>query len=644
MSTTRYQHTATLLPNGKVLICGGQDNTGPLSDPELYDPATGTWHAPGPMNAGRAEHTATLLPDGKCLLAGGLGNQGSLSSAELYDDSATPLWMPTGALNKARDDHTANLLPDGRVLVVGGFDESLPAPISASELYYPARGTWTVTGSLNIARDYHTATLLPNGKVLVAGGFGNSFPGPLSSAELYDPAVGAWTATGPLNFAHYFHTATLLPDGKVLVVGGADSLFRSVPASELYDPATGTWTATGSLNTPRFHHTETLLPSGKVLVAGGVFQTLTNSTSLSSAELYDPATGTWAATGAMNSSRAQHSATSLPNGKVLVVGFDSAELYDPASGTWTPTGSLNTPQPGHTALLLPNGKVLIAGGSDAFSRPSASAELYEPASGSWSPTEPLNAGRWGHTMTLLPTGKVLVAAGFGIRGDLASAELYTIPAANSPPSVTCPGPSIVECAGLVPPPIAIVDDADCDPLRVVWSLNGIRAYTNDLAGCPGPPPHLPYPLVPYLGPPLPLGSNLLEITVTDTASNSASCSTTISVQDSTPPELSEISADPDVLWPPNHKWVDVRVRALASDTCGSASWKIIGVTSSEHDDSSALDWQITGEHTLRLLAERSGEGNGRIYTITIQATDSSGNLSDPAEVRVRVPHSQPQPR
>jgi hypothetical protein len=627
----------------EVLISGGENNTGSLSDPELYDPATGTWSVPGPMNVGRAEHTATLLPDGKVLVAGGLGNQGSLSSAELYDDSATPLWTPTGALSKARHDPTATLLPDGSVLVAGGFNESLPAPISTSELYHLATGTWTGTGSLNIARDYHTATLLPNGKVLVAGGLGNSLPGPVSSSELYDPAVGAWTAAGQLNFPHYFHPATLLTNGKVLVAGGADALFRSLSASELYDPATGTWTATGSLNTPRYHHTETLLPNGKALVAGGVYATDTNLTGLSSAELYDPVTGTWAATGAMNSSRSQHSATSLPNGKVLVVGFDSAELYDPATGTWTPTGSLNTPQPGHTAMLLPNGKVLIAGGTDAFSRPSASAELYDPASGTWSLTEPLNTGRWGHTMTLLPTGKALVAAGFGIRGDLASAELYTIPAANNPPSVTCPAPGIIECASLVPPPFAIVDDADGDPLTVIWRLNGIPAYTNALTGFPGPPPHSPYPPVPYLGPRPPLGSNVLEITVTDTASTSASCSTTLTVQDSTPPDLSAPSADPDVLWPPNQKWVEVRVRARATDACGSASWKIIGVSSSEHENSSALDWQITGDHTLRLRAERSSKGNGRTYTITLQATDPSGNLSDPAEVRVRVPHSQAQP-
>src|SRR5436190_15228729 len=129
---------------------------------------------------------------------------------------------------------------------------------------------FVITGSLATARNGHTATLLPNGKVLVAGGRnGNSI---LASAELYDPASGTWSATGSFATARFFHTATLLPNGKVLVAGGAIVSFPSVVVSasaELYDPASGMWTATGSLNTARYQHTATLLPNGKVLVAAG---------------------------------------------------------------------------------------------------------------------------------------------------------------------------------------------------------------------------------------------------------------------------------------------------------------------------------------------------------------------------------------
>jgi hypothetical protein len=172
----------------------------------------------------------------------------------------------------------------------------------------------------------------------------------------------------------------LLPSGKVLVAAGLSGPGSLPDASaELYDPASGTWTATGSLNTARYIHTATLLPNGKVLVAGG------QNGDLASAELYDPASGTWTATGSLNTARYDHTATLLPNGKVLVAGganstdtLASAELYDPTSGTWTATGSLNTAREFHTASLLPNGNVLVAGGLDIFGGALASAELYGP--------------------------------------------------------------------------------------------------------------------------------------------------------------------------------------------------------------------------------------------------------------------------
>ena len=178
------------------------------------------------------------------------------------------IWSFTGSLNTARFDHTATLLPNGMVLVAAGFT-GMSTPSAAAELYDPSSRTWTATGSLNTARFDHTTTLLPNGMVLVAGGgFGS-----LASAELYDPASGTWTATGSLNTARVSHTATSLPNGMVLVAGGYDNSnprrFIYLASAELYDPASGAWTATGSLNTARYAHTATLLLNGMVLVAGG---------------------------------------------------------------------------------------------------------------------------------------------------------------------------------------------------------------------------------------------------------------------------------------------------------------------------------------------------------------------------------------
>lgn len=208
--------------------------------------------------------------------------------------------------------------------------------------YAALDGTWSATGSMAIPRNAMPAILLPNGKVLIAGGTeGNTFR-PTKTAEIYDPATGLFTPTaGEMSDAHSSHTATLLPNGKVLIVSGANGYGFTLTA-ELYDPATNTFSITGSLNTGRQSHTATLLSNGKVLVTGG-----------------DAASG-----------------SGIPT--------NSAELYDPADGTWTSAGLMNQPRAGHTATLLPSGQVLVAGGVNVFcgSCMLNTSELYNPADGS----------------------------------------------------------------------------------------------------------------------------------------------------------------------------------------------------------------------------------------------------------------------
>jgi Galactose oxidase, central domain len=202
----------------------------------------------------------------------------------------------------------------------------------------------------------------------------------------------------------------------------------------------GTFTPTGRMISPRANHTATLLNNGKVLVTGGSFVisvggTWTNSV-LSSAELYDPATGAFAATGNMSSARAGHTATLLTNGQVLITGgivgqspaFTTAELYDPSMGTFTPTGSMTIGRVGHTATLLRNGQVLITGGENGGYPLLASAELYDPSTGTFTATESMTTFRIGHTATLLSNGKVLIDGGEG--GFSPSAEIYD-PAAST---------------------------------------------------------------------------------------------------------------------------------------------------------------------------------------------------------------------
>jgi N-acetylneuraminic acid mutarotase len=330
-SSYRVDHTMTLLPNGKVLVTGGgwrrfrdgQTEYINLATAEVYDSASGTWSATGSMSLPRLNHTATRLPDGKVLVAGGAdGALGiALEVAEVYDP-VSRTWSATGSMSSRREGHTATLLPNGKVLVSGGYNPS--GYVAQSEVYDPASGTWSTAGSLSVARAGHTATLLPNGKVLVTAGY-RIDPGYLASVEVYDPASDTWSAAGSLSSNRLDHTATLLPNGKVLVVGGNNSHVGAVATAEVYDPASGTWSMTGSMTRIRHSHTATLLPGGKVLVTGGSDFIL----GLKTAEVYDPASGTWSATGLMSQPRYDHTAALLPNGKVLVTGgFREYYAYD----------------------------------------------------------------------------------------------------------------------------------------------------------------------------------------------------------------------------------------------------------------------------------------------------------------------------
>jgi hypothetical protein len=343
----RVGGTATLLPDGTVLVAGGEGTDGPdpLTSAELFDPASGTWRATGSMLEGRYFQSATLLLDGTLLVTGGYPRAGldpALISAELYDP-ITGTWTATADMTAARVGHTATLLADGRLLVAGGLECCAAGVVgdrlASAELYDPDTGTWTATADMTHARDGHTATLLPDGWVLVAGGGGRS-------AELFDPVAETWIATEDLTEPYYGHTATLLPDGTVLVAGGdapSGPGARAWPHAALFDPVTGTWDATQAMITPRLGHTATLLPDGRVLVLGGSVGGGAASPLLREAELYDPDTGRWAAIGDMIDARSGHTATLLPDGRVLAAGgyggqdpstfLSSAELYDPGSGS-----------------------------------------------------------------------------------------------------------------------------------------------------------------------------------------------------------------------------------------------------------------------------------------------------------------------
>lgn len=568
MRAGRALQTATRIGNGEVLVAGGFDSCQTdfctdLRTAELYDPSTGKWLPTGSMSVGREQQTATLLPDGDVLVAGGLNQGGTsgitrtYSSAELYNP-ILGTWSATGSMNEARAGQTATLLNGGWVLVTGGGT-------ATSEIYEPNYGSWVPTGSLSVTRTDQTATALPDGDVLVAGGTGPDQQ-PLQTAEVYqagagplvglstkvlafstqevgttgdalsftvtnmgtaplevagvettgaDPsdfaarstcgsgAVGpgdscavlvrfsplapgvrkatvavtdnapltpqsvgvsgdgagpdVWVPTGSMSTPRANFAAVPLEGGTVLVVGGEDYFGNTIATSEIYDPESGSFSPTGSITTSRELPAAVRLANGDVLVAGGYTESEVGAAVLSSAELFDPSTGTWSPIAPMEVAADSVTATLLNDGDVLVTGFPGSnppELYDPTTGTWSltepvpgggdytmvaglhdgtvlltdgpdgasalydpttglwsSTGSMGMSHDAGTATVLRDGDVLVVGGVTDAGTAVTAAQLYDPWTGTWSATSPLPGGRWGMSAVLLANGNVLVAGG-----------------------------------------------------------------------------------------------------------------------------------------------------------------------------------------------------------------------------------------
>ena len=390
MGVPRYDSVNVGLPTGKVLAAGGRANVAPLvayNSAEVWDPATGTWSATAPMSVTRWSATATVLPDGKVLVTGGfrdmsLATNGTAAngqsvndSAELYDPVAGT-WAPTGTMNVRRALHSAILLPSGKVLVTGGRTCSAGPPTACNstfvtntaELYDPGTGTWTRTSN-NI---------------------GNLADNPNPGV----PATNATAATAPQQGRHTTQAALLTVNcgticGRVVVPAGFTGVSQTT--ADLYDPVTDTWSATRPtlvVAGGRARSGAMALANGKVLVAAGGTGVSSNTS-----ELYDPATGlgSFSLTGSVALTRFNYFYKVLPDNTVLIAGGSNAasgnaELYDVATGLWKSAGNLREPQ-GTTSsnantteaiLLTVNcaahcGKVMIVGQS-----PTGAAQLYTP--------------------------------------------------------------------------------------------------------------------------------------------------------------------------------------------------------------------------------------------------------------------------
>ena len=385
--TSLGNQTITAADTVTATITGSSNPIDIATDPSLHG-----FQPTGEMGTQRSAHTATLLDNGKVLITGGFNSTNVLASSEVYDP-ATGTFISSATMTTVRVSHTATLLAhgpaatNGKVLITGGSDNVAlrgfidSHDLATAELFDPATGTFTATGAMSERRSEHTATLLANGKVLLACGTNDNV------AELFDPATGSFTSTGHLIAGgRWGCTATLLDDGTVLITGGRDlyDVFDGggILTAELFDPAAGTFTASGVMTQFRYSHTAALLNSGKVLLTGGI-----NGDPVQDTEIFDPTTKTFSHAALMKSPRANHTATLLDDGTVLVAGgysvaapaLATVDVFNPVTDSFTPAGNLGTPRLLHTATRLNNGKVLITGGQSSVQTgvTVSSAELYK---------------------------------------------------------------------------------------------------------------------------------------------------------------------------------------------------------------------------------------------------------------------------
>ena len=478
--TERTLYTATRLPDGRVLIAGGENSSGNvLGSAEIYDPATQTFTATGRMTTPRAEHTATLLPNGQVLIAGGVyfdtnfNNFTTLASAELYDPSTGVFTATSLPMNQGRDSHTATLLNNGTVVIVGGilFTPGVGDSAADNEIYDPVAGTFTATGASLVPRDSHTANLLKDGTVLIAGGESPAGLPLTPNAEVYDPVAQTFSGVGNMLIANLEHdTATLLNSGQVLVAGGVCFSCNSTNTTEVYDPVAKTFSAGINMSVARSFQTATPLNTGTVLIVGGDASATTGT-----AEIYDPVAQTFTAAGALQNACGGSTATLMKDGTVLIVGGTGttacSEVYSP-----TPLAPLSL-------QVTPSTANMIVGDTQQFTVVSNFG--YPRNDATWAVSDPSLASITSDsspTVTALAAGTVTVTA--TINGVSGQAQITISPTGTALTPGT-PVWTVPPVPGFAPTQMAqaMPSDAQASMFSIQSNSAGtqsvIQAFTDD---------------------------------------------------------------------------------------------------------------------------------------------------------------------
>jgi len=371
MSQARADHTATLLADGKVLIAGGASTANSPSATdlvEIYDPATRTFAPAGHLITARSRHTATLLPDGTVLIAGGIDTNGeALNLAEVFDPKRGRS-STVEPMSRARSSAAAVALDDGTVLIMGGLD---PYPVWRSEIYSPSTRAFIANSDFFGNEGGLAAAKLGDGSVLVVGG--NDADYVLDDVIVFDQfgntdvTMGLEPRTGA--------TACVLPDGQVVVVGGRRDEVSISTTAEIFDADGSENSPTVTLSAPRWRNTTTALPDGSALIVGGSDQT---GNPIATVERLYPGKATTAPVGTMAEPRAGHTATLLRDGTVLVVGgWTTSTLATADAGLFDTYGNLG-PQPAASEWPSAGPSSAAAGSPSAGASPAASGSPAIP--------------------------------------------------------------------------------------------------------------------------------------------------------------------------------------------------------------------------------------------------------------------------
>jgi N-acetylneuraminic acid mutarotase len=487
MTTARYQHAAVALSNGKVLMVSGRNGGANTASAELFDPDTGNWTAAAPLSNSRSAFASLLLPDGRVVVSGGwtaTTADNTVTQVEVYEPR-TNTWSTLGNAT-GRQLHTMVRLGNGDIQIAGGAagaSGSTSYLNSVQRVGYAAAQAPSWTGPVNyllpgwIGRRGATSVLIPNGLTMVAGGVletmgmgdyfllnesgavvgttsyifnpwdgetlgyptltvlndgrllmsgagsGQTGWNPICCSVVYPYANGQYwgdTQSQLMNAYRFLNAAVLLKNGKVLSVGGNLQVYRqtfgSTPLAEIFDPASNTWTASGpnlSLDSPKV----ALLADGSVLVTGTSIDSSNISRPFTS--IYNPYADTWTTVPNMNTPRNSHVLVKLPNGKVLAAGGSlfygggntlTAELFDPDTLTWSSAGTMANAQAAGAVFPLANGDVLLANGNASF--PYKATTIYRFATNDWIAGPPMPTSRFSESSwIMLPNGKAMLTDG-----------------------------------------------------------------------------------------------------------------------------------------------------------------------------------------------------------------------------------------